>query len=1114
MQSIQLYIKDENDVYQQIELFKDESITLTQSIQDVKDISKIFTDYSQTFSVPASKVNNKLFKHFYNYFIDGFDARQKKDAKLQLNYKPFKTGKVKLEGATLKGNKANTYKLTFYGSTINFKDLIGDIKLQGLSYFNTSNFTYSAARVKSMLSSAANVTVAGRRWDDSLIFPLITHTDRLYYDSETDGANANGLANLFWKSNGNTAQGVDYKQLKPAIRVIMLFAAIEYQFPQIEFSNDFISIDNPAFYDLFLWLNSNEGDLVQSTDTIYTYMQPFTNVESNSKARRKGIRTEFCDVFNAGSFDVLAGGEVKILMGSFTSSASGEYSVIVRRDGDVVAEYDKLTGSKSPIDRLELQTGRHTIQIGATAAANFTANFEVFALYSQNDPSVSWKSTASVLSTTQINIKDHLPDMKVLEFITSIFKMFNLTAYIDEKGLTKIQTLDSYYAGTTETPIAYYDITKDVDIKTSQVDVVIPFNEVDFKYKGTENFFAEDHKNRFGSEWGSLSYKEERFEGDTFKIEIPFEHFKYERLFNQTGNVPTTIQWGWAVDKDKQPTVGEPLLFYPILTSNTTVGTTPTAISFIGASGHEEIAGSVGYYVPSNSNTFNDIGNLNFNAEINEYVSRPFNKTLFNQYYETYIKDIFKTERRLTNLSAYISVGVLTNLELYDRLIIADRVYKINKITTNFETQLSKLELINVFDDRKFVQNLNQAIATVDADFSGVGLTADSTLVTADAGVEYEEVIQMPIRQIPTTIPTNTPEPINNVPCTVTASTLGHPTQNTNTNSTVFFKHTISAVGKICEVQTLESYGFIHAATEALVTGTDLNTLIAASGVTTIQYRPSDVTGLNNAQTYTAEVTGLSQNTVKFWRFFARTNTTTNFDKVDAISGIYASKAAASVVYVETSNVIEYTRANGVIQDNEYRTLRIMDKDQNLLTYTGLRGYPNRLYSKIVPYVVEGLPLNFTASSGGYQGQLAGIQGEGVICYYHASNRQAAINAAKANAVGNTGAVRLSGIQAVVQGIPIFNMVKSALDFENITIYRNMFQGFIASFGAIEAYPDGFFAYKLHNYSIEPTYDYINSTIPDDSYLKNYADNFPQAELPMVKSVQQLNAITKNGQLD
>ena len=73
MLQLQLYIEGE-----QIELYDDESITLTQSIQDVRDIKKIFYDYSRTFSVPASKNNNKIFKHFYNYFIDGFDARKKR----------------------------------------------------------------------------------------------------------------------------------------------------------------------------------------------------------------------------------------------------------------------------------------------------------------------------------------------------------------------------------------------------------------------------------------------------------------------------------------------------------------------------------------------------------------------------------------------------------------------------------------------------------------------------------------------------------------------------------------------------------------------------------------------------------------------------------------------------------------------------------------------------------------------------------------------------------------------------------------------------------------------------------------------------------------------------
>ena len=50
MLQLQLYIEGK-----QVELYKDESISLTQSIQDIKDISKVFTDYTKTFNVPASK---------------------------------------------------------------------------------------------------------------------------------------------------------------------------------------------------------------------------------------------------------------------------------------------------------------------------------------------------------------------------------------------------------------------------------------------------------------------------------------------------------------------------------------------------------------------------------------------------------------------------------------------------------------------------------------------------------------------------------------------------------------------------------------------------------------------------------------------------------------------------------------------------------------------------------------------------------------------------------------------------------------------------------------------------------------------------------------------------
>ena len=81
MQEVQLYINGER-----VELYQDESISITQTIQNVRDISKIFTDFTKQFNLPSSKTNNKIFKHYYDFNIgEGYDARIKKQSTLELN---------------------------------------------------------------------------------------------------------------------------------------------------------------------------------------------------------------------------------------------------------------------------------------------------------------------------------------------------------------------------------------------------------------------------------------------------------------------------------------------------------------------------------------------------------------------------------------------------------------------------------------------------------------------------------------------------------------------------------------------------------------------------------------------------------------------------------------------------------------------------------------------------------------------------------------------------------------------------------------------------------------------------------------------------------------------
>ena len=662
-----------------------------------------------------------------------------------------------------------------------------------------------------------------------------------------------------------------------------------------------------------------------------------------------------------------------------------------------------MTGSSSIIG-LNLQPGSHTIEVGGVAAATYTAELKVTALYSGRDAILTWKATGSTFSSEKFSIKDNLPDMKILDFLTGIFKMFNLTAFIDDDGITQIRTLDSFYAGSTLKPVSYYDIGKHIDTTKSEINTTIPFNQIELKYEGTKNFFADDHEERFGVPWGGIKYKDSKFDGKKFEIKVPFEHFKFEKLVNQYDSSSTSIQWGWAANKDEKPTVGKPLLFYPIKATNVTTGfQTPTSISFIGASGHEELTT---YYIPSNSIKLDASKTLNFSAEINEYSLRPFNDTLFNDYYKTYIQDVFKVERRLTKLDAFIPLAIITKLQLFDRLIISDKVYKINKITTNFENLKSQLELINVFDERKEIANLLEAISTIDLDVKTTGTTADSTVVTADAGIQYEEVLDNPIIKIPSTIPGNTPVPINNEECEVTSAILSQPVQETQSNSGVIFSHNITQLGKICEVGNLESYGFLYANTNAALIGTNLDTLIASGAVTNVKYTPSSPKSSTNVKKYLFKLNGLSQGDVKYWRFFARTNTTTNFKTADVISDIFTATAEASIVYSQTTNVQSYTIPASTKWDGNIRTIRIMNAAGELKDYKGILFGEWNFYSKIVPYIVEGNAATFNTSVGSsypFFG-LDGALGSSSYVFYHATDVQIAKNAAKSYNVGDTGA--------------------------------------------------------------------------------------------------------------
>ena len=312
-------------------------------------------------------------------------------------------------------------------------------------------------------------------------------------------------------------------------------------------------------------------------------------------------------------------------------------------------------------------------------------------------------STSSVF---RFNITQQIPELKVIDLLSGLFKMFNLVAYVDQDTSTDttknivVKPLDDYFAN----PNVYY-IDDYVDTTKEVVNVALPYKKVLFKYKDSKSFLAERYRQLANKGWGELSYTETELKeigGQLYKVEVPFGHFQFERLTNPANSTQTDIQWGWSVNESQNSYKGAPLLFYPIY-QNIGQYNVGSVVSNDDIDEITQVTTRSYANIPSNSlriNASQGEETLHFGHEINEYTQdTSFTGSLFKEEYTKYIKDVFNRRRRIIKIKAYLPLKILLNYSLSDKFCYKEEEYNINSISTNLLTGESDIELINCLTD-------------------------------------------------------------------------------------------------------------------------------------------------------------------------------------------------------------------------------------------------------------------------------------------------------------------------------------------------------------------------------------------------------------------------------
>jgi len=654
----------ELETFNRIELFEDEKISLTSSIQNVNDISKVFTDYSQSFTIPASDNNNEIFRHWYENSLDnGFDQRIRYDGYIELDTQLFRTGKWQLESSSLKNNRIEDYKITFYGDLKSLTDKFGEDKLKDIEEINDYTIAYSGTNVRNLVSVATQQDV---------MFPLIT-SDRVWQYGV-------GGANDISTSGG----AINYDELYPAIKVSKVFDAIADKY-NLTFSGTFLN--QQKFSKAYLWLKGNDSRRFVSTtqrkqllfNNNNTYLPQVFNIENNTyNLVNSGASTSGQVGIGSGLLAMNSNFRVVINFPTIT-----DHRVFIYKNGDLFTTL-QFNAIQSIINiPASFRGGAYTFFVEAFQVTTYTYSYSFsytrvrfIAPTSATLQSVSLGTSSGSLNNN-LNLLNYMPDIKVADFFSGILKMFNLTAFsTDGINFTLEQLENWYYLGGIKDFSEY--CTTDLDFNR-----IKPYKKINFEYEKSENLLSRQFFTTNSREYGDLS-STFNTDGSDYSIKLPFENL----LFNKfTG---TNLQVGYALKSDLTPYAPKPIIVYFTERKSGTLyinnGSGATNISNFNVFGQDCIDTT-----DLTNNT------LNWGVEISSYFLEPINNSLFNNYYLAYLNNLYSLKSRMVKVKMRLPYLELLNLRLNDRIVIRDKRYIINQYTTDLTTFESDFELIQDF---------------------------------------------------------------------------------------------------------------------------------------------------------------------------------------------------------------------------------------------------------------------------------------------------------------------------------------------------------------------------------------------------------------------------------
>ena len=200
---------------QQLDLFKDETILISNNVTGLFDVDILPATFSRTITLPGSKTNNAFFEHVYDVSVNEpylFETNVKVPAYFDFGGIYLVDGYLQLLKVTLFENKfIDSYEVSLFGSLSSFS--------RDLNRTYLTDLTSSLAKYNhTSLVSNIKKSWTGDLFSGSVVYPLAEYGQQINYSAEA------------YFGTDDVEGALNVQNFKPAIRVKAVWDAIFEQF--------------------------------------------------------------------------------------------------------------------------------------------------------------------------------------------------------------------------------------------------------------------------------------------------------------------------------------------------------------------------------------------------------------------------------------------------------------------------------------------------------------------------------------------------------------------------------------------------------------------------------------------------------------------------------------------------------------------------------------------------------------------------------------------------------------------------------------------------------------------------------------------------------------------